>query len=110
MLDFSHRNQLLRRDEFRIGSSRARHLARHPSRKKRENQREKGEGGRGLLREQQRGDLPDGLVERSGVPRHDFGAGRAAVLVEDLVQYCLLLEAVDVVRSLGGDEQVLFFH
>ena len=49
-------------------------------------------------------------MERSGVPRHDFGAGGAAVLVEDLVQYRLLLEAVDVVRSLGGDEEVLFFH
>lgn len=45
-------------------------------------------------------------MERRGVPSHHLGSVRL-VLVEYLVQYRLLLEAVDVVRRLRHHQQVL---
>ena len=49
--------------------------------------------------------LPDAVVEWSGVPRHYFRP--IPIFVKDLVQNGLLLEAIDIVRRLWCDQQVL---
>ena len=53
--------------------------------------------------------LPEGLVEGSRVSRHYFRAALGAAFVEDLVQDCLLLEAVDVAWSLWRYYDALLF-
>ena len=44
--------------------------------------------------------LPKRLVERRGVPRHDFRPRCTSSFVENLVEDSLLLESINVVRSL----------